>query len=81
MFSFFKMFKREDVDQNVDQVEETVVAENNLVTTEEPVEETEESTVADDFIEGLFYGLVGCIETTVRDTLDAQKELNINTNK
>ena len=64
MFSFFKMFKRENVDQNVDQVKET-----------------EESTVADDFIEGLFYGLVGCIETTVRDTLDAQRELNINTNK
>lgn len=80
MFSFFKMFKRENVDQNVDQVEETVVAENNIIATE-PVEETEESTVADDFIEGLFYGLVGCIETTVRDTLDAQRELNINTNK
>ena len=78
MFSFFKMFKRENVD---DQVEEIVVAEDNLIVTEEPVEETEESTVADDFIEGLFYGLVGCIETTVRDTLDAQKELNINTNK
>ena len=81
MFSFFKMFKRENVDQNVDQVEEIAVAEDNLIVTEEPVEETEESTVADDFIEGLFYGLVGCIETTVRDTLDAQKELNINTNK
>ena len=80
MFSFFKMFKRENVDQNVDQVEE-IVAENNAAVTEEPDEETEESTVADDFIEGLFYGLVGCIETTVRDTLDAQKELNINTNK
>lgn len=80
MFSFFKMFKRENVDQNVDQVEE-IVAENNVAVTEEPDEETEESTVADDFIEGLFYGLVGCIETTVRDTLDAQKELNINTNK
>lgn len=80
MFSFFKMFKRENVDQNVDQVEE-IVAENNAAVTEEPDEETEESTVADDFIEGLFYGLVGCIETTVRDTLDAQRELNINTNK
>lgn len=80
MFSFFKMFKRENVDQNVDQVEE-IVAENNTAVTEEPDEETEESTVADDFIEGLFYGLVGCIETTVRDTLDAQRELNINTNK
>lgn len=80
MFSFFKMFKRENVDQNVNQVEE-IVAENNAAVTEEPDEETEESTVADDFIEGLFYGLVGCIETTVRDTLDAQKELNINTNK
>lgn len=80
MFSFFKMFKRENVDQNVDQVEE-IVAENNTAVTEEPVEETEESTVADDFIEGFFYGLVGCIETTVRDTLDAQRELNINTNK
>ena len=80
MFSFFKMFKRENADQNVDQVEE-IVAENNTAVTEEPDEETEESTVADDFIEGLFYGLVGCIETTVRDTLDAQRELNINTNK
>lgn len=80
MFSFFKMFKRENADQNIDQVKETV-AENNAAVTEEPDEETEESTVADDFIEGLFYGLVGCIETTVRDTLDAQKELNINTNK
>ena len=80
MFSFFKMFKRENVDQNVDQVEE-IVAENNAAVTEEPDEETEKSTVADDFIEGLFYGLVGCIETTVRDTLDAQRELNINTNK
>lgn len=80
MFSFFKMFKRENVDQNVDQVEE-IVAENNAAVTEEPDEETEESTVADDFVEGLFYGLVGCIETTVRDTLDAQRELNINTNK
>ena len=48
MFSFVKMFKRENADQNIDQVKETVVAENNLVTTEEPVEETEESTVADD---------------------------------
>ena len=81
MFSFFKMFKRENVDQNVDQVEEIVVAEDNLIVTEEPVEETEESTVADDFIEGFFYGLIGCIEITVRDTLDAQRELNINTNK
>lgn len=81
MFSFFKMFKRENVDQNVDQVEEIVVAEDNLIATEERVEETEESTVADDFIEGLFYGLVGCVETTVRDALDAQRELNINTNK
>lgn len=80
MFSFFKMFKRENVDQNIDQVKE-IVAENNAAVTEEPDEETEESTVADDFIEGLFYGLVGCIETTVRDTLDAQRELNINTNK
>jgi len=74
------MFKRENVDQNVDQVEE-IVAENNTAVTEEPVEYTEESTVADDFIEGFFYGLIGCIETTVRDTLDAQRELNINTNK
>lgn len=80
MFSFFKMFKRENADQNIDQVKE-IVAENNAAVTEEPVEETEESTVADDFIEGFFYGLVGCIETTVRDTLDAQRELNINTNK
>lgn len=80
MFSFFKMFKRENADQNVDQVEE-IVAENNTAVTEEPNEETEESTVADDFIEGFFYGLIGCIETTVRDTLDAQRELNINTNK
>lgn len=80
MFSFFKMFKRENVDQNVDHVEE-IVAENNAAVTEQPDEETEESTVGDDFIEGLFYGLVGCIETTVRDTLDAQRELNINTNK
>lgn len=80
MFSFFKMFKRENVDQNVDQVEE-IVAENNAAVTEEPVEETEESIVADDFIEGFFYGLIGCIKTTVRDTLDAQRELNINTNK
>ena len=80
MFSFFKMFKRENVDQNVGQVEE-IVAENNAAVTEEQDEETEESTVADDFIEGFFYGLVGCIETTVRDTLDAQRELNINTNK
>lgn len=80
MFSFFKMFKRENADQNIDQVKETV-AENNAAVTEEPDEETEESTVADDFIEGLFYGLVGCIETTARDTLDAQRELNINTNK
>lgn len=80
MFSFFKMFKRENVGQNVDQVEE-IVAENNAAVTEEPDEETEESTVADDFIEGFFYGLIGCIETTVRDTLDAQRELNINTNK
>lgn len=54
MFSFFKMFKRENADQNIDQVKETVVAENNLIVTEEPVEETEESTVADDFIEGFF---------------------------
>lgn len=45
MFSFFKMFKRESADQNTDQVKETVVAENNIIATE-PVEETEESTVA-----------------------------------
>lgn len=42
MFSFFKMFKRENVDQNVDQVEE-IVAENNAAVTEEPDEETEEN--------------------------------------
>lgn len=34
MFSFFKMFKRENVDQNIDQVKETVVAENNIIATE-----------------------------------------------
>lgn len=36
----------------------------------------EESSVLDDIFEGLLYGLIDCVDTTVRDTLEDQRRNN-----